>query len=111
MSCLGERLKNERENHGWSQKYVADKLGLKGSSTYSNWEQGTREPDIEMLKKLSNIYDVSVEYLIGNTDIKSRNKERENKKSQLTEEIMSLSEEEQTLIRGMVKALMDKRGK
>lgn len=109
MSSLGDRLKKERELKGWSQVLVAEKLGLKRSSTYANWEYGTREPDIHMLSRLSDIFDVSVEYLIGNTNIKSKNIILDEEKMQLAEEILALPEEQKKLIIDMVKALSDKR--
>ena len=37
-------------------------------SVYSRYENGKREPSIDILLKLSKLYSVSVDYLIGNTD-------------------------------------------
>ena len=68
MNTLGERLKAERTKRNWTLNQVANKLGLKGHSTYSNWEYGKREPDSEMLRKLAELYDVSTDYLLGITD-------------------------------------------
>jgi Predicted transcriptional regulators len=65
VSVLGDRLKTLRDNKGWSQKYVAQKIGLKQSSTYSNWEYGIRDPDTETLSKLADIYEVTVDFLLG----------------------------------------------
>jgi transcriptional regulator with XRE-family HTH domain len=68
MKTLGDRLKYEREKRGWSQVYVAEKLGMKRSSTYANWEYNIRQPDNEMLVKLSELFDVSTDYLLCKTD-------------------------------------------
>ncbi|UQD53335.1 XRE family transcriptional regulator [Bacillus methanolicus] len=68
MKTLGDRLRYEREKRGWSQVYVAEKLGMKRSSTYANWEYNTRQPDNEMLVKLSELFDVSTDYLLCKTD-------------------------------------------
>jgi transcriptional regulator with XRE-family HTH domain len=65
MSVLGDRLRELRERKGWSQKYVAQKVGLKQSSTYSNWEYGLRDPDTETLSKLADLYEETVDYLLG----------------------------------------------
>ncbi|MGR6546317.1 helix-turn-helix domain-containing protein [Paenibacillus tundrae] len=65
MSTLGERLRREREKLGWSQAHVARKMGLKRSSTYANWEYGTREPDLETINKLAEVLGVSPSYLSG----------------------------------------------
>jgi transcriptional regulator with XRE-family HTH domain len=65
MSILGDRLRALRESKGWSQKYVATKLGIKQSSTYSNWEYGLRDPDTDTLTKLADLYEVQTDYLLG----------------------------------------------
>lgn len=62
------RLKELREENGFhSQQALADKLGL-SQSTIGNWEAGRREPDHEMLRKLANLFHVTVDYLIGNVN-------------------------------------------
>lgn len=64
---LGRRLKNLREQHGYLQKFVADKIGVK-SNTLSGYENGTRSPDPDMLVDLANLYDVTTDYLLGKSD-------------------------------------------
>lgn len=71
MSNLGDRLKQERESRGWSQVVVAKKLGLKRSSTYANWEYGIREPDLEMLQKIADLYETSIDRLNGRIEKES----------------------------------------
>lgn len=65
LSVLGENLKSLREKRGWSQIYVANKLGMKRSSTYANWEYGIRDPDTEMLSKLADLFEVDTDDLLG----------------------------------------------
>jgi transcriptional regulator with XRE-family HTH domain len=62
--ALNDILKKLRNEKRWTLKEVAEKLGLVGHSTYSNWEYGRTEPDLEMLKKIASIYDVDVKYLL-----------------------------------------------
>ena len=64
---LGLRLKNEREKRNWSQKYVADKVGIT-NAVLSNYERDIRDPDTETLRKLSDLFEVSVDYLLGRTN-------------------------------------------
>lgn len=64
---LGSRLKKEREKNGWSQIYVAEKLGIT-NTVLSNYERDYRDPDTGMLTKLADLYDVDVDYLLGRTD-------------------------------------------
>lgn len=66
---LARRLRALREEHGYLQKFVADKLGIK-SNTLSGYENGTRSPDPSMLSDLADLYNVSIDYLLGRTDNK-----------------------------------------
>lgn len=66
---LPEKLKQLRSYKGWSKTEVQRRLGLKTMSTYANWEYGVRQPDNDTLIKLANLFDVSTDYLLGQTDI------------------------------------------
>jgi transcriptional regulator with XRE-family HTH domain len=69
LSDFTQRLKESRKNKKLTQSEVAKKLEI-ATSTYSNYEQGTRFPDKETLIKLSKFYEVSIDYLLGETDNK-----------------------------------------
>lgn len=62
--ALPKKLKALRDERGWFQKHVADKLNIK-SNTLSGYENGTRSPDPEMLVRIAELYNVSVDYLLG----------------------------------------------
>lgn len=64
---LPNRLKRLREEKGYLQKEVADKLGIR-SNTLSGYENGTRSPDPEMLVRIAKLYNVSTDYLLGYSD-------------------------------------------
>jgi len=64
MSVLGDRLKQLRKQYKLTQEEVSEKLGLL-RGTYSNYENGSREPDLALIKKFARFYEVSVHYLIG----------------------------------------------
>ena len=57
------RIKELREQHDFTQQNVADKLNLP-LATYRSYETGAREPGIETLMLLSELYDVTVDYLL-----------------------------------------------
>lgn len=59
-----ENLKDARINAGLSQKEVADQLGV-AKSSYSLYESGKREPDVDKIKKLTQILGVSSDTLLG----------------------------------------------
>ena len=66
---LGKKLRELRKNRGWTLKYVAELLDLKGFSTYSNWEYGRSIPDLHILKKIADLYEVPLDYLASNDDL------------------------------------------
>ena len=61
---LGQRINELRHSHGWSQVELAKRLGV-AKQTVSNWENENIQPSIEMLVRLSNIFNVSTDYLLG----------------------------------------------
>ena len=69
MSDFTDRLKELRKEVNLNQSEVAEKIDV-ASSTYSNYEQGIRFPDKETLIKLAHFYEVSIDYLLGETDKK-----------------------------------------
>ena len=62
-----DRLKDSRKEKELTQKQVAYYLGVV-ESCYANWEQGRTEPDTKTLAKLSKLYNVSADYLLGLSD-------------------------------------------
>ena len=63
------RIKELRKEINMTQSELAKKLNV-AQNTISNWENESRDVDNESLVKLSEIFDVSVDYLLGKTDIK-----------------------------------------
>jgi transcriptional regulator with XRE-family HTH domain len=61
---LGEKLKYLRKRHNWTQEQLAQHLNI-SRSQISKWENGELLPDVQSLQKLSNLYKVSVDFLIG----------------------------------------------
>lgn len=64
MSVFAEQLKTLRKKNSLTQKELAEKVGVKQNS-YANWENGNREPNIEMLVRIADYFDVSLDYLLG----------------------------------------------
>lgn len=63
------RLKDIREDHDYTQKYVADLLFVK-QNTYSQYETGQRQIPLDFLVKLAMVYETSTDYILGLTDEK-----------------------------------------
>lgn len=67
------RIKNLREEFNMTQQELADKLGGAKSSV-AMYENEDRKPSLEILIKLSEIFDCSIDYLLGKTDIRKNEK-------------------------------------
>lgn len=61
------RLKDLREDADLTQEQLVKLLGMH-KTTYTNYEQGKREPPFEMIIKLAKLYDVSIDYIAGLTN-------------------------------------------
>ena len=61
---FNENLREAREKKKMSQKDVADIIGV-AKSTYSLYESGNREPNVQTIKKISDALDVSADELLG----------------------------------------------
>lgn len=64
---LGRRICMLRTACGWSQVELAKRLNV-AKQTVSNWENENIQPSIEMLVRLSKIFGVSTDYLLGMED-------------------------------------------
>lgn len=62
---LGERFKKYRKKAGLTQKEAAQVIGI-NSYQLGNYETNRSEPSITILKKMSNVYGVSIDTLVGN---------------------------------------------
>ncbi|WP_312649561.1 helix-turn-helix domain-containing protein [Proteiniclasticum sp.] len=58
------RIKEQRKKHGLTQKEAAQALGI-GQTTIANYENGTRVPDLMKVGEIADLYNVSVDYLLG----------------------------------------------
>lgn len=76
----GNKLKSLRENCGLLQKELADILNISLSSI-SMYERGERQPDNETLKKISNYFNVSIDYLLDNSNTNNIDEELKEKEA------------------------------
>ena len=69
---FAERLKSLRKEQNLTQQKIAEKLNISRGS-YAQWEAQRTQPSSKSLETLANFFDVSTDYLLGNTDIKNQN--------------------------------------
>lgn len=100
-----KRLKELRTEKNLSQAKLANLLGIQ-QKRYSTYETGTAEPSIEMLKQLSAIFNVSIDYLVEN-DIKGKTVYNEEQR-QAINNIINLDLHSLQLANAYLKALTDK---
>ena len=61
------RLKDLREDHDYSQQFVADYLNMK-QPQYSRYERGLRDIPSDILIRLAKLYNTSTDYILGVTN-------------------------------------------
>ena len=64
---FGKNFKEARKQSGYSQKQVAEKLGIYQSNV-SDWENNVSRPEYEKLIELAKMYETSLEELLGVAD-------------------------------------------
>ena len=72
-NILAKRLKECRKEKGYTQCQVAIYCDIT-EKAYQNYELTAREPKLEILVKIADVFDVSIDYLTGRTDNKHINK-------------------------------------
>ena len=60
------RIRDLREDHDYSQQFVADYLGMK-QPQYSRYERGLRDVPTDVLIRLAQLYKTSTDYILGLT--------------------------------------------
>ena len=82
MSTIGQRIKQLRNEKGYTRKQFADYIDIP-ETTLRNYELGTREPGHPFVVQMAYIFDVSTDYLLGITEERRALKEND---LQLSEE-------------------------
>ena len=89
MVNLGKKLRGLRISNNLSQAQVAERLGVT-KTLVSSYENDLRQPSYENLLKLSRLFKVTTDWLLGNT-------------KQASFDFGSLTDEQTALIVGMIK--------
>jgi transcriptional regulator with XRE-family HTH domain len=105
MNTLGTRLRSARERKRLSQVDVFKRTGI-NNKTLSRYENNGTEPDADSLRKLAEIYEISVDWLLGrntindqarNDAIEAYNRLPPSKKKLVDDIIKELSDEKKKL--------------
>ncbi len=71
MSFFSERLKALRIERDETQEYIAGLIGVTKASV-CKYEKGETEPDMKSIRTIADHLDVTIDYMLGNTDIRTR---------------------------------------
>lgn len=64
MASFSTVLKQLRERENLTQEELAKRLGI-SRSRLASYEQGQREPDLELLEVIADFFNVDMDYLLG----------------------------------------------
>lgn len=69
LNTFGKKLKylreeKKKENNIWTQTYVANQIGV-ARTTYTAYENETKQPPMETILRLANLFSVSTDFLLG----------------------------------------------
>jgi transcriptional regulator with XRE-family HTH domain len=67
MNNYYRRIKDLREDHDYTQKYISDYLQMK-QPQYSRYERGLRDIPTDILIKLAKLYNTTTDYILGLTN-------------------------------------------
>lgn len=66
-----KRLKDLREDHDYTQDAIAEKLKI-SRPQYSLYETGKRDIPVDLLSILAKLYNTSIDFIVGDTDVTTR---------------------------------------
>ena len=64
------RIKQLREENNWTQLELSKKMNC-AMSSIAMYEKGDRKPNMEVLLKLSEIFNCSIDYILGKSNIRN----------------------------------------
>lgn len=91
---LSEKIMDLRKRSGWSQEELADRLGISRQSV-SKWESGESTPDIDKIIRMSELWNVSTDYLLKEEEaLEQKSSQRRRQVSpEESEDFLALSRE------------------
>ena len=105
---FSERLKSLRLEAGLTQKEIATKFEI-SQPTYAQWENGRRKPSGETLQKFADFFDVSTDYLLGNSDSRYSDEQLDGMEIFFRNQTQDMTEEERAQFRKELQEYMEER--
>lgn len=111
-NILGKRIELERIRIGLNQIELAKKLNLSSSASISQYENGERTPNDDIKLKMCELFNCSLDYLIGRTDIRNfQSIDIDDADIAFANGVKGLNETNKMIIKSTVEALLAKQEK
>ena len=104
---MENNIRKLRKSRDLTMKQFGEMMGV-SESAISLYENNKAQPDINMMYKMADYFDVSIDFLLGRKTDESKEKKTDDK---LVADILSLIEEEKTLVEGYVSGIKARRKK
>ena len=105
---FSERLKSLRLEAGLTQKEISEKLSI-SQPQYARWEAGKRSPTSETLQKFADFFDVSTDYLLGNSDSRYSDEQLDGMEIFFRNQTQDMTEQEREEFRKELQEYMEER--
>ncbi len=96
ISNIGDKIRYLRDKAGFTQSYLAKKLGISRSAVNS-WEMSLSSPSLSNIIEMMELFHVTADYLLGTSD-------------KIMLDISNLSTEEQEVIIKLINCFKTKEG-
>ena len=108
---IGKALKALREERGLSQVELAKQLDI-SASAIGMYEVNSREPSDDIKTKIAEYFDVSIDYLLGVSDVRNPNSTKHEDKEFIAfwEEYKDLEDADKNILRATLKAVKARKG-
>lgn len=107
---FAERLKTLRKQVKLTQAQIAEKLNI-SQQAYASWERGVKKPTQENLVKIAQVLNVTVDYLVGNSDEEFTNNKLEDIEFLFRKNSEGLTDDEKVVFRKELIAFLEERKK
>lgn len=106
------KLKKLRQESGISQQRLGNAIGVSQQSI-NQYENHNIEPEIEILRRMADYFNTSIDYIVGHTDIRRKIESTEphqlnGRESELIARFRALNEDEKQSIESVVKNFLKK---
>jgi transcriptional regulator with XRE-family HTH domain len=105
---LGHNIKNLREQKGWTQIDLADKISCT-QGIITAYENNLKQPSVDKIALLARVFDVSTDELLGQTEFKSAVSPKNPKLWKKFELLQRLPQQDKRMVFKMIDGLVAQR--